>query len=72
LEGLAADFTCPNLGPPAKIVAKLSKHPELKFDQLIFENIRGAQWVHVAFKRVEPRLQVLTINEQGTFVGVVA
>ena len=42
------------------------------FDQLIFENIKGAQWVHVAFKRAEPRLQVLTINEQGTFVGVVA
>jgi hypothetical protein len=58
-QGLAADFVCPEFGPPRAICRKLLEHAsEVRYDQLIFE---GA-WVHVSFVPTAPRGQVLTAH----------
>lgn len=56
LEGLAADFTCPDYGDPKEICIEIAAS-NITFDQLIFEG----SWVHIS---VDPRyrLQILTAN----------
>lgn len=59
LEGLAADFVCPEFGTPQEICIEIAAS-NITFDQLIQE---GA-WVHIS---VDPRfrLQVLTAHFEG-------
>lgn len=66
--GRAADFTCPDVGPPRKIVEKL-KAEMVEFDQLICEFDR---WVHFGIHEFDavPRHQVLQIDANGTRVFV--
>lgn len=66
--GLAADFICPQFGPPLAVARKLMGVDALMFDQLILEYGR---WVHLglAVKGKEPRLQALTIFRPGRYVG---
>jgi hypothetical protein len=56
LEGLAADFTCPEFGTPKEICLEIAAS-NITFDQLIYEG----SWVHIS---VDPRyrLQILTAN----------
>jgi zinc D-Ala-D-Ala carboxypeptidase len=68
VQGFAADFVSPLFGSPRKIAEKIAASG-IKFDQCIFEDMIG-QWVHISFAP-EMRQQVLTINKQGTFNGVV-
>jgi len=59
LQGLAADFHCPDFGPPRLIVQHLMvRQPEIRFDQLIQEGT----WVHISFSRGLPRGEVLTAH----------
>ncbi len=59
LQGLAADFVCPEFGTPRRVAQCLLEHAsEIRFDQLIWE---GA-WVHVSFTRSAPRGEVLTAH----------
>lgn len=59
LEGLAADFICPEYGAPKDICIELAAS-DLDFDQLIQEGT----WVHLS---VDPRMrrQVLTASFEG-------
>jgi zinc D-Ala-D-Ala carboxypeptidase len=71
LEGLACDFTAPAFGTPMEICQALEKS-YLQFDQLIYERVGGAVWVHlgIAAEGKTPRRQVLTIDSRGTRVGL--
>ena len=71
LEGLANDFTAPEFGSPLAICRKLEKS-YLSFDQLIYECVNQAKWVHLAIapENAKPRRQVLTIDSKGTRVGL--
>ena len=64
VQGLAADFTCPQFGTPVAICRALLRHADLlKWDQLIQEG----SWVHIAFAK-DPdtaRGDVLTANFSG-------
>lgn len=66
--GGAADFKCPGYGTPLD-VAKAIAESGIVFDQLIYE---FDSWVHIGRARPGklPRQQVLTINHNGTFVGL--
>jgi hypothetical protein len=71
MEGLACDFTAPAFGAPMAICQALEKS-YLQFDQLIYERVGGAVWVHlgIAVEGKTPRRQVLTIDSRGTRVGL--
>ncbi|PFH10546.1 peptidase M15-like protein [Collimonas sp. PA-H2] len=71
LDGLACDFTAPAFGTPMEICQALEKS-YLQFDQLIYERVGGAVWVHlgIAVEGKTPRRQVLTIDSRGTRVGL--
>ncbi|OGT54233.1 MAG: peptidase M15 [Gammaproteobacteria bacterium RIFCSPHIGHO2_12_FULL_63_22] len=58
MQGLAADFTCPQFGTPADVARVLVESKlRIGFDQLILEG----RWVHVSFSD-EPRYEVLTAH----------
>ncbi len=57
-QGLAADFTCAEFGPPADII-KAIRDSNIEFDQCILEY---ARWVHISFSKA-PRGKVLTIYD---------
>ena len=64
MQGLAADFKCPNFGTPLAVARFLSvRQPNLRFDQLIQEGT----WVHIAFPAGSaiPRGEVLTAHFGG-------
>lgn len=64
VSGHAADFRCPEYGPPSEVAHRLvSSMQRLKFDQLILEGSGPGAWVHISFA-ARPRNQVLT----ATFV----
>lgn len=67
MKGLAADFTAPAFGKPAQIVKAIAAS-DIEFDQVIFEN-KGSVWVHIGFGPAK-RKQVLTIDKNGTHIGV--
>ena len=71
LEGLACDFTAPAFGTPMEICQAMEKS-YLQFDQLIYERVGGAVWVHlgIAVEGKTPRRQVLTIDSRGTRAGL--
>ncbi|QRX82312.1 D-Ala-D-Ala carboxypeptidase family metallohydrolase [Glaciimonas sp. PAMC28666] len=71
LTGLANDFIAPAFGTPMAICRKLDQS-YLQFDQLIYERTGSAVWVHlsIAAEDTKPRRQVLTIDRQGTRVGL--
>ena len=57
-QGLAADFTCAEFGPPVDII-KAIRDSGIEFDQCILEY---AKWVHISFSKT-PRGKVLTIYD---------
>ena len=57
-QGLAADFTCAEFGPPADII-KAIRASGIAFDQCILEY---EKWVHISFSKT-PRGRVLTIYD---------
>ena len=57
-QGLAADFTCAEFGPPVDII-KAIRDSDIDFDQCILEY---AKWVHISFSKA-PRGKVLTIYD---------
>lgn len=59
VDGLAADFVCPDYGTPRKIAQRIMEMgPSIRFDQLIWEGT----WVHISFVAGAPRGEVLTAN----------
>lgn len=71
--GLAVDIVCPRYGNAKKFtqfVADYLKKNNIAFDQVIYEY---GSWVHVGLKHPDGRQrnQVITINRNGTFVGIV-
>jgi len=66
-QGLAADFTCAEFGPPVDII-KAILDSDIDFDQCILEY---AKWVHISFSKA-PRGKVLTIYnpKQGYLDGL--
>lgn len=60
VQGLAADFICPEFGTPLTIARYLVEHGNgaLHFDQLIMEGT----WVHISFVQVNARAEVLTAH----------
>lgn len=66
-QGLAADFTCPEFGPPVDVI-KAIRDSGISFDQCILEY---AKWVHISFSKA-PRGKVLTIYDprQGYLDGL--
>ena len=67
VDGLAADFTCPDFGPPLD-VARAIRQSGIDFDQCILE---FGRWVHVSFSS-SPRGRVLTIYDakEGYLAGL--
>ena len=64
VQGLAADFTCPQFGTPVAVCRALLRHADLlKWDQLIQEG----SWVHIAFAKdpENARGDVLTASFAG-------
>ena len=57
-QGLAADFTCAEFGPPVDVI-KAIRDSGINFDQCILEY---AKWVHISFSKA-PRGKVLTIYD---------
>jgi len=57
--GRAADFIIPTVGSPLHIAMRITKYPDIRFDQLINEY---GSWVHfgIAEEGTEPRMQTLT------------
>lgn len=71
VDGLACDFTATAFGDPFEVAHKISVLP-IKFDQLILEFYNrntGDGWVHIGIGG-KSRQQVLTINRDGTFSGI--
>lgn len=56
LDGIAADFTCPQFGTPADIV-KAIQGADLGYDQMILEGT----WVHISFDP-RMRMEILTAH----------
>ena len=57
-QGLAADFTCAEFGPPVDVI-KAIRDSGINFDQCILEY---AKWVYISFSKA-PRGKVLTIYD---------
>jgi zinc D-Ala-D-Ala carboxypeptidase len=71
LYGCAADFIIPDFGSPLDVCHAIEPHlNEWGVDQLIYE----MTWVHIgrAIPPTTPRAQCLTINNGGTYNGIVA
>ena len=70
--GLACDFVCPSFGRPEEIAKFLEPHiEELDIDQLIYETVGTAQWVHMGLSTSTPRNEALTFNAKGYTPGIV-
>lgn len=71
VTGQAADWICPGAGSVATICQRLVGTPGLVWDQIIREfDHAGNGWIHLAWSE-SPRMQVLTIDHNGTRVGLV-
>jgi zinc D-Ala-D-Ala carboxypeptidase len=66
--GLAADFICPDFGPPIEVARAIRNSP-IDFDQCVLE---FGEWVHLSFSAA-PRRRVLTIYAaaEGYLEGLV-
>ena len=60
VQGLAADFACPDFGSPLEI-ARAIRQSGIQFDQCILEYGR---WVHLSFSDA-PRGRMLTIYDEN-------
>ena len=59
MQGLAADFICPQYGTPYDIADEISRS-DLRFDQLIYEGANGSNpWIHMSVSD-QPRGDRLT------------
>lgn len=58
MQGLAADFICPQFGKPYDVADEISRS-DLRFDQLIYEGKNGKPWVHISVSD-QPRWERLT------------
>jgi len=69
-RGLAADFIIPAIGNSYNIAYRITKYPDVRFDQLIYEGT----WVHFGLAEggEEPRDQLLTATRGGYVEGLVA
>ncbi len=70
LSGWAADITIPGFGSPLQVCRTISQIRGLRFDQIILEFAdSGGGWCHLS---IDPRyrMQVLTIDRQGTRSGL--
>ena len=68
IKGEAADIVAPFFGTPKALAARIAEHASiLGVDQVILEHNR---WCHVSFS-FNPRNQVLTVNDNGIFQGIV-
>lgn len=65
MSGMAADFVCPRYGSPYDICQTII-NSGMVFDQLIHE---FTSWVHISWSP-NPKQQVLTIDRNGTRVGL--
>ena len=67
VQGLAADFVCPDFGPPLD-VARAIGVSAIAFDQCILE---FGNWVHLSFS-AQPRVRLLTIydSNEGYLAGL--
>ena len=67
VQGLAADFVCPDFGPPLD-VARAIGVSAIAFDQCILE---FGNWVHLSFS-AQPRIRLLTIydSNEGYLAGL--
>lgn len=75
--GYAADIKCPSykggdVRQLALYIEAFLKKKGIKFDQLIYEFVGGAKWVHIGIKNQAgaQRGQVLTIKGKKTYVGI--
>lgn len=68
IQGLAADFICPQFGPP-RAVCKAIAESSIDFDQVILE---FRAWTHFAVPMPgnKGRRQVLTITQSGVREGL--
>lgn len=72
-KAMATDFSCPKFGTPFQVATELAKHcDELGIGQLIYESLAGKTWVHVSTRiPSKPINRIITINDRGTFAGIV-
>lgn len=69
--GLACDFVCPSFGSPKAVAKAIAPHlNDLDIDQLIYENIGSAVWVHMGLSTSTPRNEALTFNAAGYTKGI--
>ena len=61
-KGLAVDFISPSFGSPRSIVSAIVKS-DIEYDQVILE---FDKWVHLSFKKDNPRKEALVIDREGT------
>lgn len=68
VKGLAADWVCPKYGTPETVFEYLLTRKELKYDQLILEDIGGKKWIHIGLTEnpSKYRQQALIIDKFGT------
>lgn len=72
MSGLACDFIIPGCGDPYDVCKIIEQFmDDLGVDQLIWEY---GDWIHLGLCAPpdEPRCECLTINDGGTFSGIVA
>ena len=66
--GLGADFIIPGCGDPYDVCKIIEPHmKELMIDQLIWEY---GDWVHLGLSNGPPRNMAMTINNNGTTMGI--
>lgn len=75
--GYAADIRCPaykggDVRQFCIYIEAFLKKNKIKFDQLIYEFVGGAKWVHIGIKnqKGEQRGQVITIKGNKTYPGI--
>lgn len=72
-KGMAADIVAPRFGTAHAVAAAIAPHvSELGIGQIIFEGIKGKQWVHLSIDPVDnPVNRILTITDSGVKPGIV-
>jgi len=69
MDGLAADIIVPAWGPPIEVAKTIAANATImaNVDQLIHE---FGRWVHIGLSSDAPRQQLLTIDRNGTRMGL--
>jgi zinc D-Ala-D-Ala carboxypeptidase len=66
-QGLAADFVAPGFGSPRAVARYIATHPDIEFDQVIFEGT----WVHLSFAGFAARARREPLTAHFTQAGAV-